>query len=150
MIWPQSILFLLIFRALLKMKNDLKHTFISFSSFDNSEKGTPGVFFYLFSDFDNVKRLLSTCLFELVKLNELISTQYKFNPFLDWDRLFTKKEYLGQTWLKRFSQILFYTFSDLSDKFTKKYLWSFLSSSFSNSLNMKKGQAITVVRLVKT
>ena len=95
MIWPQSILFLLIFWALLKMKNDLKHTFISFLSFDNSEKGTPGVFFQLFSKSDNVKRLSSTCHFELVKVNELISTQYKFNPFLDWDGLFTKKEYLG-------------------------------------------------------
>ena len=93
--WPQSMLFLLIFRALLKMKKDLKRTFISFSSFNNSEKGTLGVFFQLFSNSDNVKRLPSTCNFKLVKVNELISTQYKFNPFPDWDGLFTKKEYLG-------------------------------------------------------
>ena len=93
--WPQSILFLLIFRALLKMKNYLKCTFISFSSFDNSEKGTPEVFFQLFSNSDNVKISLSTCLFELVKVNELISTQYKFNPFPNWERLFMKNEYLG-------------------------------------------------------
>ena len=39
------IIFLLIFRALLKTKKDLKHTFISFSSFDSSEKGTLGDFF---------------------------------------------------------------------------------------------------------
>ena len=77
------------------MKKDLKHTFMSFSSFDNSEKGTPRVFFQLFSDSDNVKILPSTCLFELVKVNESIPTQYKFNPFPDRDRLFTKKEYLG-------------------------------------------------------
>ena len=75
------------------MKKDMKHTFISFSSFDNNEKGTHGVFFQLFSDSDNVKRLPSTCLFELVKVNELISTQYKFNPrvffqlFLDSDNV---------------------------------------------------------------
>ena len=125
MICPQSIFFLLIFQALLKTKKDLKCTFISFLSFDNSEKGTPGVFFQLFSDFDYVKRLPSTCIFELVKVSELISTQYKFNPFLDWDRLFTKKEYLGQTWLKMFSQILFYTFLDLSDNVTKKVLMEF-------------------------
>ena len=37
--------FILIFWALIKMKKDLKHTFISFSSFDNTEKGTLGVFF---------------------------------------------------------------------------------------------------------
>ena len=37
--------FILIFLALIKMKKDLKRTFISFSSFDNSEKGTLGVFF---------------------------------------------------------------------------------------------------------
>ena len=37
--------FILIFRALIKMKKDLKHTFIYFSSFDNNEKGTHGVFF---------------------------------------------------------------------------------------------------------
>ena len=73
--------FILIFQALLKMKKDLKCTFISFSSFDKSEKWTPGVFFQLFSEFDNVKILPSTCHFELVKVNELISTQYKFNPF---------------------------------------------------------------------
>ena len=103
MTWPQSMLFLLIFRALLKMKKDLKCTFISFSSFDNSKKGTPGVFFQLFSDSDNVKRLSSTCHFGLVKLNELISTQYKFNPFPDWDRLFTKKEY---HWLNMTKEVL--------------------------------------------
>ena len=57
--------------------------FISFLSFDKSEKGTLGVFFQLFLDFDNVKILSSTCLFELVKVNESISTQYKFNPFPD-------------------------------------------------------------------
>ena len=65
------------------MKKDLKRSFISFSGFDNSEKGTPGVFFQLFSDSDNVKILPSTCHFKLVKVNELISTQYKFNPFPD-------------------------------------------------------------------
>ena len=73
--------FILIFWALIKTKKDLKRTFISFSSFDNSEKGTLGVFFQLFSDSDNVKILSSTCLFELVEVNELISTQYKFKPF---------------------------------------------------------------------
>ena len=73
--------FILIFWTLLKMKKDLKRTFISFSSFDNSEKITPGVFFQLFSNSDNVKILSSTCHFELVKLNELIPTQYKFNHF---------------------------------------------------------------------
>ena len=99
MIWPQRILFLFIFRALLKTKKDLKHTFISFSSFDNNKKGTPGVFFQLFLDSDNVKILSSTCHFELVKVNELISTQYNFNPFMDWDRLFTKNECLSRTWL---------------------------------------------------
>ena len=88
-------LFLLIFRALLKMKKDLKHTFISFSSFYKNEKGTLGVFFQLFSDSDNVKILSITCHFELVKVNELISTQYKFNSFPNGDGLFTKKEYLG-------------------------------------------------------
>ena len=97
--WPQSILFLLIFWALLKMEKDLKCTFISFSSFYNSEKGTPGVFFQLFLDSDNVKRFPRTCIFELVKVNELISTQYKFNPFPDWDRLFMKNECLSRTWL---------------------------------------------------
>ena len=37
--------FILIFRALIKMKKYLKHTFISFSSFGNNKKGMPGVFF---------------------------------------------------------------------------------------------------------
>ena len=37
--------FILIFQALIKMKKDLKCTFISFSSFDNNKKGTYGVFF---------------------------------------------------------------------------------------------------------
>ena len=45
---------------------------------------------------------------------------------------------------------IIYTFSDMSENFMKKYFWSFLSSSFSNSLNMKKDLAITVVKLVKT
>ena len=103
MTWPQSLLFLLIFRALLKTKKDLKCTFISFSSFNNSEKGTPGVFFQHFSDSDNVKILPSTCYFELVKVNELISTQYKFNPFPDWDILFTKK---GIPWLNMTKEVL--------------------------------------------
>ena len=145
MIWPQSIVFILIFRTLLKMKRYLKHTFISFSSFDNNKKGTPRVFFQLFSDSDNVKRFPSTCLFELVKVNELISTQYKFNPFLDWDRLFTKKEYLSKTWLKRFSQILFYTFSDLSEKFMKKVLVEYYFILF-----FSKDRMVTVVKHVKT
>ena len=99
------------------LKNDLttKHTFSPYFSslvknekgfeahFYNSEKGTPGVFFQLFSDSNNVKILPSTCLFELIKVNELISTRYKFNPFLDWDGLFTKK---GIPWLKMTKEVL--------------------------------------------
>lgn len=46
-----------------------------------------------------MKILLSNCLFELVKENEKMYAQYKFNPFPDWDRLFMKKKYLSQTWL---------------------------------------------------
>ena len=51
---------------------------------------------------------------------------------------------------KRFSQVTFYTFSDLSDKFEKNESWSFIFSSVSNSLNMKKYWVFAVVRLVKT
>ena len=51
---------------------------------------------------------------------------------------------------RRFSQVSFYTSSDLSDKVTKKDIWIFILSSFSNSLNMKKDWVVTIVRLVKT
>ena len=51
---------------------------------------------------------------------------------------------------KRFSHVSFYTFSDLSDKFTKKDSWNFLFVPFSNSLNMKKDLVFNVIRLVKT
>ena len=47
-----------------------------------------------------MKRLSSTCLFKLVKVNENKSTQYKFNPFPYWETLLMKKEYLSQTWLR--------------------------------------------------
>ena len=59
-----------------------------------------GVLFQLFSDSKNMKILPITCLFELVKVNEKMSTQYKFNPFLDWDGLAMKKVYLSQKWLR--------------------------------------------------
>ena len=77
---PKNI-FILIFRALIKTRKNLKRTFVSFLSFDNSKKGTLGVFFQPFSNSTSMKIFPSTCLFELVKVNELISTQYQFNPF---------------------------------------------------------------------
>ena len=49
----------------------------------------------------------------------------------------------------RFSQVLFYAFSDLRDYYMKNNSWSFLLVPFSNSLNMKKGLVLTVVRLIK-
>ena len=47
-----------------------------------------------------MKIFSSTYLFKPVILNENMSTQYKFNPFPDLDKLVTKKEYLIQTWLR--------------------------------------------------
>ena len=61
-----------------------------------------------------------------------------------------KKECLIQTWLGGSLRYYFTLFSDMSDNFTKNYLWSFLSSSFSNSLNMKKDWVVTVVKIIKT
>ena len=69
------------------MKKDLKRTFISYLSFDNSKKGTPGVLFQLFLDSDNVKRLPSTCHFELVKVNELTIER--------------KRGFMAPTWIKQ-------------------------------------------------
>jgi len=73
-----------------------------------------------------MKRLSSTCLFELIKVNEKTSTQYKFNPFSEWDRLFTKKEYFSSTQLKGYLEYSFLPFQTQETKFTKKKLWSFL------------------------
>ena len=149
MTWLKSILFLLIFLALLKMKKDLKCTFISFSSFDNSEKGTTGVFFQLFSNSDNVKRLSSTCLFKLIKVNELISTQYNFNPFPDWDRLFTKNECLNRTWL---GGPLRYYFTPFRIWVTtlRKLIMEFSFVLFFNLSKYEKDRAITIIKIVKT
>lgn len=50
---------------------------------------------------------------------------------------------------RRFSQVLFYFFSDMKDYYKKNNLWSFLLVPFSNSLNMKKDRVLITVRLVK-
>lgn len=52
----------------------------------------------------------STCLFELVKVNENTSTQYKIHPFPNRDILSTKKEYLSQTWIRGYFEYLFLPF----------------------------------------
>jgi len=54
----------------------------------------------VFSYSKNMKILSRTFLFKLIKVNEKMSIQYNFNPFLDWERIATKNEYLSQTWLR--------------------------------------------------
>jgi len=49
-----------------------------------------GVIFKLFYNSQNTKILLSTYYFKLIKVNEMTSTQYTFNPFPNWDRLLWK------------------------------------------------------------
>lgn len=80
-----------------------------------------GVLFQVFLDSLNMKRFSSTSLFELIKVNENMSTQYKFNPFPDWNRLFTKYEYLSRTWLRGSLEYFFYLFR-LKRLFTKRNL----------------------------
>lgn len=46
------------------------------------------------------ENISSTYHFELVKVNEMTSTQYKFNPFQTEIDYCMKKEYLSQTWLR--------------------------------------------------
>ena len=133
-----------------KNEKGLEAHFYYFLSFDNSKKGTLGVFFYLFSISDNVKRLSSTCIFELIKVNETTSTQYKFNPFPDWDSLSTKKENISRTWLRGFLRYHFTLFRTWATNLRKGTHGVFFLSSFSNSLNMKKDRVFTIVRLVKT
>lgn len=65
-----------------------------------TKKEPHGVFFQLFSDSQNMKILPSTRVFKLVKINEKTSTQWKLSPFLDWDILTMKNEYLSWTWIR--------------------------------------------------
>ena len=112
------------------MKKELKCTFIFFWALMNAKKEPPGFFFQLFSDSNNVKRLLSTCLFDLVKLNEMTSTLYNFNPFRDWDILFTKKEHLSQTWLRSFLRYHFTLFRTWATNLRKMTYGVFFFSLF--------------------
>ena len=146
MIWPQSILF----RALLKTKKDLKCTFISFSSFDNSEKGTPRVFFQLFSNSDNVKILPSTWIFELVKVNDRYLLSISLTLFQTEIYYLRKRNTLIKHDQRGSLRYYFTLFRIRVTNLRKSTFWSSLSSSFSDSLNMKKDWAITIIKLVKT
>lgn len=111
-LWPHNIL-LSLFRALL-----------------NIEKGTP-----LESSLSSfqILEIWKDCR-ALVLFNSL--TYWKWHLlsisltlFSGWDRLYEK----GMCWpnmVNRFSLVVFYTFSDLRDKSTKKNLWGFLFVPF--------------------
>ena len=75
-----------------------------------------GFFFKLFSNSQNMKRLLSELVdFMLVKGLERTSFWWYFTPFLDhFDNLW-KMNTLVNHWLEEFSYVLFYCFSDLGD-----------------------------------
>ena len=71
-----------------------KQTFISFSSLVKNEKITPlGVLFKLFSDSQNMKRLSSSCPFQLVKGLETISLLYYFMLFWIREIILWKRTY---------------------------------------------------------
>jgi len=78
----------------------------------------------------NMKRLSSTCLFKLIKVNEKTSTQYNFNPFLYWARMSMKKECLIQTWLRGSPDYCFLSFRTQETIYEKEPLEFFFFHFF--------------------
>ena len=80
---------------------------------------------------------------------ETISTQYTFNPFSGWDRLFTKKEYLSISQLTGSLRHSFLPFR-ICELPTKRDCWSFL---FCLRFKLSKHEKVSIssfVRLIKS
>lgn len=121
--------------------------YLFFGLVKNKRKRNPlGVIFKLFSDYQNMKRSPSNFHFELVKLNELTSSQYTFTPFSGWDWLFTKKVHLGRYGQEVLLNIVFSTFSGLRE-ITKRDMMEF---SFSSLFKLSKYEKDTELFLGQT
>ena len=91
----------------------------------------------------------SACPFHLVNGLETTSSQYKFNPFPDWDRLLSKKEYVDRTWSIGSLSYYFILFRTWETKLRKRTCGVLFLSFFKLSKH-ERDWVIIVIKLIKT
>lgn len=127
-----------------------EHTFISFSrSVKHRKRSPPEVLFHLFLDSQNMRRLSCACPFQLVNGLEMTSTQYKFNPFLDWARLLMKNEYVDLTWSIG-SLLYYFILFQTWETNLRKITYGFFFLSLFKLSKYEKDSVLNVVKLIKT
>ena len=95
-----------------------------------------------------MKILLSACPFHLVNWLETTAAQHKFNPFLDWDILFMKKEYVDRTWLIGSLSYYFTLFRTWETNLQNRTCGVFFLSLL-DSLNMKRTELSLSLNSIK-